>query len=255
MPKRLRTTSIPAERTALFLDVDGAIVPIAETPEAAKASAACRIVLRRALDELRGRLAVLSGRTISALDEVLGGVVNCVAGVHGLQRRTPLGALHLEPPHARIGEATAVLQALARARPGLRLEHKDASVAVHYRQAPGAEDAVIEAVERLAAAHGLQVQLGKAVAELRTPGPDKGAALDRFMLEKPFAGSHPIYLGDDLTDEPAFAAAQAHGGMGVLVGEPRPSLAKGRLATPAAALSWIMRCLDRQRFELPGSAI
>ena len=104
--------------TALFLDLDGAIVPIAAQPDEVRASPSCRIVLHRALDLLRGRLAVLSGRTIKAVDEVLGGAIHCVAGVHGLQRRTPVGGLVLEPPHARIADASEVLEALARARPG-----------------------------------------------------------------------------------------------------------------------------------------
>jgi trehalose 6-phosphate phosphatase len=242
--------SFSVKDVALFLDLDGSIVPIASTPDAVKASTACRVVLRRALDHLRGRVAILSGRTITSVDEVLGGTVQCVAGVHGLQRRTPLGALHLEPPHARVADAAAVLEALAEARPGLLVELKGASVAIHYRSAPEAGDAVVEAVERLAKSSGLVVQLGDMVAELRTPGPDKGSALDRFMLEAPFAGTRPIYIGDDLTDEAAFAAARRHGGVGVIVGSDRATAAQGRLDHPAATLSWIMRSLDRGRFDL-----
>jgi trehalose 6-phosphate phosphatase len=236
--------------TALFLDLDGAIVPIAAQPDEVRASPSCRIVLHRALDLLRGRLAVLSGRTIKAVDEVLGGAIHCVAGVHGLQRRTPVGGLVLEPPHARIADASEVLEALARARPGLLVERKGASVALHYRGAPEAADAVIETVERLASASGLQVQHGRMVAELRTPGPDKGAALDRFMLEVPFAGARPVFIGDDLTDEPGFAAARRHGGVGILVGRRRQTLAQGRLASPHATLSWIMHSLDKGHFDL-----
>jgi trehalose 6-phosphate phosphatase len=243
-----RTVSV--KEVALFLDLDGAIVPIAAKPDAVRASTACRVVLRRALDHLRGRLAIISGRTIAAVDEVLGGAINCVAGVHGLQRRTPLGALHLEPPHARISDATAVLTTLAQARPGLLVEPKGASVAIHYRAAPDAGDAVVEVVERLARSSGLEVQLGDMVAELRTPGPDKGSALARFMLEAPFAGARPIFIGDDLTDEAGFAAARGHGGVGILVGSNRPTLAHGRLAHPVATLSWIMHSLDKGRFDL-----
>lgn len=235
---------------ALFLDLDGSIVPIVSEPSAARASLPCRIVLRRALDHLKGRLAVLSGRTVAAVDEVIGGVINCVAGVHGLQRRTPLGALLLEPAHTRVADAAEVLQALARARAGLLVEAKGASVAIHYRAAPEAGEAVVEAVERLAASTGLVVQLGDMVAELRTPGPDKGAALDRFMLEQPFVGARPIFIGDDLTDEAGFAAAVRHGGAGVLVGPPRQTLAQRRLANPAATLSWITRSLDAGFFDL-----
>lgn len=240
---------IPTERAALFLDLDGSIVPIAFEPGAVKADPSCRIVLKRAIDDLRGRVAIISGRTIAAVDEVIGNAVQCVAGVHGLQRRTVVGGLVLEPPHARVADATSVLEALARAQPGLLVEQKGQSVAVHYRAAPAAADAVIDTVERLASASGLELQCGKMVAELRTPGPDKGAAINRFMLEAPFAGARPIFVGDDLTDEAGFAAARAHGGVGVLVGDERRTLAQGRLADPVATLAWIMRSLDRKRFD------
>jgi trehalose 6-phosphate phosphatase len=243
-------SSLPIAKAALFLDLDGTIVPIACKPDDVTASTACRIVLRRALDHLGGRLAVLSGRTIDSVDQVLGGTVRCVAGVHGLQRRTPLGHLHLQPPHIRIADATSVLESLARAQPGLLVEAKGASVAIHYRAAAGAEDAVLETVERLAQASGLVVQRGKAVAELRTPGPDKGSALRRFMLEAPFAGHLPIVIGDDLTDESAFAEAAKLGGVGIIVGPARHSRAGGRLEDPPAVLSWIVRSLDRGFFDL-----
>lgn len=247
-------SSIPVGRAALFLDLDGSIVAIADTPSAVTASVPCRIVLRRALEQLRGRLAILSGRTIAAVDEVLSGMVKCVAGVHGLQRRTPLGVLEQEAPHGGIAEAEEVLARLSHVRPGLVVERKGSSVALHYRQAPAAEEAVIDAVQRLASVTGLEMQLGKAVAELRTPGPDKGTAMGRFMQEEPFAGMRPIFVGDDLTDEPGFAAARALGGMSVLVGERSGSAADGRLATPAAVLAWIMSSLDRGCFELPHAA-
>jgi trehalose 6-phosphate phosphatase len=242
--------TLPVARAALFLDLDGAIVPIAADPAAIKASPVCRIVLHRAVEQLCGRLAILSGRTIEVVDQILGGAVQCVAGVHGLQRRTPVGGMVLEPTNARVADATTVLEVLAKAEPGLIVEPKGPSVAIHYRAAPAAAAAVIEVVERLALASGLEVQHGKMVAELRTPGPDKGAALDRFMLEAPFTGAKPIFIGDDLTDEAGFAAAQSHGGVGILVGERRMSLARGRLESPEAVLSWIMRSLDANRFDL-----
>lgn len=241
--------SFSVAETALFLDLDGVIVPIADEPEQVRASQACRIVLQRAQDDLRGRLAVLSGRTIDSVDIVLAGAVPCVSGVHGLQRRTPVGGLVLQPPHARVADAAKVLEALARARVGLAVEPKAASVAIHYRGAPDAEAAVIETVERLARASGLEIQRGDMVMELRTPGPDKGAALARFMLEAPFAGAKPVFIGDGVTDEAGFAAALAHGGVGMLVGARTDTLAQSRLASPAAALSWIMNSLDRGRFE------
>ncbi|MBS0334309.1 MAG: trehalose-phosphatase [Proteobacteria bacterium] len=243
-----------ADRVALFLDLDGSIVPFGRRPERVRASLACRIVLKRAVETLRGRVAIVSGRTIASVDKVLSRAVDCVAGVHGLQRRDPMGSVFLTPPHARVEDAAAVLEALARAHAGLLVERKGPSVAIHFRGAPQAQAAVCETVERLAAASGLETQYGHLVAELRTPGPDKGAAIRRFMLEPPFRGAVPLFLGDDLTDEAGFAEAASQGGAGILVGPARKSAAVARLDSPAAALGWIVRSLDAGAFDLEDAA-
>lgn len=248
--KTTRKTAWDAAETALFLDLDGTLAPIVEVPSEARVDDACREVLTRARERLAGRVAIVSGRAIEVVDEILGGSVLCVAGVHGLQRRNALGEVFEKPPHARVAEAAATLEALARKTPGLLVETKGPSVAIHYRKAASAEAAVLEAVERIAQASGLDLQLGKAVAELRTPGPNKATAIRRFMLEAPFRGARPLFVGDDLTDEPAFAEARRLGGAGLLVGEARPTKAQGRLKDPADVVAWIARGLDTGRFEL-----
>jgi trehalose 6-phosphate phosphatase len=82
------------------------------------------------------------------------------------------------------------------------------------------------------------------VVEVRAPGPDKGTAVEAFMAEGPFAGHAPIYLGDDLTDEDGFRAAQALGGFGVVVGARRPTSASYALADVEAARAWLTAALD-----------
>ena len=77
------------------------------------------------------------------------------------------------------------------------------------------------------------------VVELRTPGPDKGDSLRLFMAQAPFADATPVMVGDDMTDEHAFAAAADLGGWSVLVGDPRPTAALYRLPDPAAVLAWL----------------
>lgn len=246
--------ALPVSEAALFLDLDGAILPVEGEPKLVRASPSCRIVLHRARDHLRGRFAVLSGRTIKAIDDALGGAVPCVAGVHGLQRRTPVDGLMLEPPHARVANAASVLKALARARLGLAVEAKKARVEIHYAAAPEAEAAVIDTVERLAHATGLEIERGRMFIALRTPGPTLGAALDRFMRETPFIGARPIFIGHGLSGEAGFAAARSHGGFGLLVGEAGGALAQGRFAGPVAALAWVMRSLDKGQFDFRETA-
>jgi trehalose 6-phosphate phosphatase len=136
-------------------------------------------------------------------------------------------------------EARLELQALVRAWPGLIIEDKDLSVAVHYRGAPGAEATVKAATAALAARTGLEPQDGSMVCELRTPGDGKGAALAAFMREEPFTGRRPVMVGDDLTDEGAFEAAAAAGGFGVLVGPDRPTAARYRLENVEAVGAWL----------------
>jgi trehalose 6-phosphate phosphatase len=77
------------------------------------------------------------------------------------------------------------------------------------------------------------------VVELRPHGADKGDALRRLMREPPFAGARPLFMGDDLTDEHAFAAAAELSGGGILVGAPRATAAAWRLDNVAAAASWL----------------
>jgi len=242
--ERLETPSQPPPifvpaLTALFLDLDGALAPIEPTPDAVRPDARRTRILRRLVDRLDGRVAVLSGREIAEVDRILEGSVTAVAGMHGLQRRDTRGRTFHTPPHPALAEAAETLALLARADRGLLLERKGASVALHYRAKPDAGPAVIDCARRIARQSGLVLQEGRMVAELRTPGPDKGVALGAFMSEKLFSGTAPMMIGDDLTDEDAFAAADLLGGDGILIGDPRPSRARWRLAGPEALLDWL----------------
>ncbi|MBN9320156.1 MAG: trehalose-phosphatase [Caulobacterales bacterium 68-7] len=241
---------LEASDVALFLDLDGTLVEVEDSPADVQADSACIDLLRRARDRLSGRLAVLSGRPVMEVDSILQGAVNDVAGVHGLQMRTARWGLVAEPAHPAVAEAAAVFDDFAAADAGLLVERKGHSVALHYRLAPGAGEAVIEFTQRLASETGLAVQHGSMVAELRTPGPDKGAALSRLMGHPPFSGARPIMIGDDLTDEAAFVEAQLRGGIGVRVGAERPTAAVGRLDEPRSVLSWIDRSLSSGVFDL-----
>jgi trehalose 6-phosphate phosphatase len=143
-----------------------------------------------------------------------------------------------QPPHPGLNYARIKLDRLSD-RPGILLEDKRLGLAVHYRKAPEAEEAVLAACRSIAATTGLVLQLGRMVAELRTPGADKGDSVRAFMAEQPFAGSVPVFIGDDLTDEDGFTAAAALGGYGVLVGEERATSARHQLADVEAVLGWL----------------
>lgn len=225
--------------TSLFLDLDGTLADIADTPGAVGPVRRRTQALRTLARALGGRLAVLSGRELGEIDRILDGSVAAAAGLHGLERRTADGRLDRTPPHPGLADARACLATLAKAQRGLLLEDKGASVALHYRLAPEAGPAVVDCARRLARQTGLVLQEGHMVAELRTPGPDKGEALRVFMEESPFLLGRPIMVGDDLTDEDAFRAAIALGGEAILIGQPRRSAARWRLGSPSELLAWL----------------
>lgn len=249
---RLETPSGPPpgldiNRTALFLDLDGTLAPIEATPDAVGPEPLRTEILKGLTKVLSGRLAVLSGRPIAEVDAILQGSVVNVAGQHGLERRCAIDGLHQTPAHPGLAEVGELLEGFARADRGLLVERKSAAVAIHYRASPASGPAVLELVRRLAKEHDLVLQEGRMVAELRTPGPDKGEALRTFMAVEPFVGSQPLMIGDDLTDEEAFAAAIDMGGAAILVGPPRPSLARWRLSSPDALLAWLGAAIPTQQ--------
>jgi trehalose 6-phosphate phosphatase len=223
---------------ALFLDFDGTLVEIADTPESIRVPAGLPTLLDRLAARLSGRLAIISGRSIDDLERHLGRSNLALSGSHGLELRLPGG---VEVPIAApvwLEEARRQIAHFA-AGQGLLVEEKPSSLAVHFRQAPERESGVAEFLGEIADAHGLTVQHGKMVAELRPPGADKGDALRRLMAEPAFVSARPLFVGDDLTDEDGVAAAAALGGGGILVGPPRSSAARWRLADVPAVIRWL----------------
>jgi trehalose 6-phosphate phosphatase len=224
---------------SLFLDFDGTIAAIRTRPEAVTVEPAMRAALVAAGAALSRRLAVVSGRAIDDIDRMVGLPWLALAGVHGLERRQASGEVWRASIGAPLAAARAELAALAARQPRLLIEDKGLGVAVHYREAPDLADVAEQAARAAADRHGLVLQPGKMVFEVRQGGADKGSALRDFMALPPFRGSRPVFVGDDHTDEAGFAAAAALGGYGVLVGEPRATAATHRLPDLAAVEAWL----------------
>jgi trehalose 6-phosphate phosphatase len=229
--------------TALFLDLDGTLAPIVSRPQDVGPDPRRTAILEELVRRMDGRVAILSGRTLAEIDHILDSAVRPAAAVHGLDRREPDGRHNPPAPHPDLPDVAAAFQGLAAKTPGLLVETKGLSVALHYRQAPDQADAVLALAQGWSERTGLKLQPGHMVVELRTPGPDKGDSLATFMAAAPFKGAVPVFVGDDLTDEPAFRAARALGGAGVLVGPWRNSAATHRLEDVSAVLDWLEAAL------------
>lgn len=227
-------------QSALFLDFDGTLAEIAPVPDAARLAPGMLEALSAVSRRLSGRVAILSGRPITTLQTLVPLRGLAMAGVHGLERLHADGRIEAPPPHPGITAARRVLQALSAREPRLLIEDKGLSIGLHYRDAPWLRTQATEVVSHLAHCHGLEVQTGKMVLELRTPGADKGDALRAFMGQPPFAGHAPVFVGDDDTDEAAFRAAASSGGHGIRVGHPgTPTAAAYHLADVAAVARWL----------------
>lgn len=236
---RLPKPPVTPTKPAMFLDLDGVLAPLAPTPDAVGPDARRTEVLTRLTERLDGRVAIVSGRTLNEIDRISDGAARAASGVHGLQRRRGDGTFANQTPDPAIRQAVAAFDAFAADRPGVLVEDKELSAGLHYRQAPGASEDAIALATSLAQATGLALQPGSMVLELKTPGTDKGVAVAAFMAEAPFKGATPIMVGDDLTDEHGFEAAEALGGFGVLVGPERPTAARYRLEDVADVLDWL----------------
>ncbi|WP_392354448.1 trehalose-phosphatase [Brevundimonas sp. LF-1] len=238
-PPRLPHPPVCLPSAALFLDLDGVLAPLAPTPDAVGPDARRTAVLTRLTQALQGRAAVVSGRTLAEIDRISDGAARAASGVHGLERRRGDGALLRADPSPAIKQALQAFHAFAAARPGVLVEDKSLSAGLHFRQAPEEGEAATRLATDLAASTGLTLQPGSMVLELKTPGADKGTAVRAFMQEPPFLGATPVMVGDDLTDEAGFEAAQDLGGFGVLVGPSRPTAARYQLADVADVLDWL----------------
>ena len=223
---------------ALFLDFDGTLVELAATPADITVPARLGHALARLAHRLDGRLALVSGRAIEDLEAHCGPLEIDCAGSHGAERRGADGGVLGRAPEALPQGLLDEIDRFARIK-GVRYEHKPHGAALHSRAAPELERDCALFMRGLADEHGLVLKHGKRVAELVRPGADKGQAVRAFMDDSPFAGSVPVFIGDDVTDEDGFAACAALGGFAVAAG-PRPSgTAAFHLADPAAVRDWL----------------
>jgi trehalose 6-phosphate phosphatase len=229
-----------ARAWAYFFDVDGTLLDIADSPVAVRVTADLRGLIGALHRSSGGAVALVSGRAIADIDRLFPGIRLPAAGQHGLERRSSTGVVtrHAMPQH--LDSARQCLTQAVAGKPGLFVEDKGLSLALHYRRAPrlaGYAHRLMRSLLRdLGARYGLQT--GKRVVELKPTGTDKGRAVRDFMREDPFEGRTPVFVGDDATDEDAFAVVNRLRGYSIKVGRGR-TVAHWRLPTVAAVQRWL----------------
>jgi trehalose 6-phosphate phosphatase len=254
-PVRREPPALRAE-CALFLDIDGTLLDLAATPDSVMVDQAIAGLLPALSYRLGGATALITGRTIADADKLFPGIELPVAGQHGLERRGADGVLHTHgkgPPG--FGWLHGELDRLVERHDGLWLEDKGATLALHYRAAPGLASYVHRTVRALvatadAAGAEWRLQPGKGIVEIKPAGRDKGAAILDYMAEPTFAGRLPVFVGDDQTDEFGFSAVALLGGWAVKVGLGL-TRAQFRLRDVNAVRRWLAALLRQP--SIPGA--
>lgn len=227
-------------RDALFLDIDGTMIDIAPTPESVVVPESLKLGLARVREKLEGALAVISGRTLSAIDELFAPVKFAAAGAHGAEiRLRPDGKVERCAPILGAAEK-ATLASIAKLDPRIRVEDKVYTMAIHYRLAPELEDSVIAAVESDVGKlqKNLRILRGKAVVEVKPHGFNKGTGLCELLKHSPFAGRRPIFFGDDVTDQDAMLVLPEFDGLGISVGQYLAGASR-QVSSPEAVRRWL----------------
>ena len=248
-------SQLSATSTALFLDFDGTLARLVDHPENVRIEAPALENLARIFDNLNGALAIVTGRDIATLDQFLAPHIFPASGVHGFETRSSDGSIHrLSADMGALARLEQALAVCASQHDGLLLEAKPASVALHYRQRPELGPACEKFVrDALCGETGLRIMQGKMVVEVKAHGGDKGQAIAAFLENPPFKARRPVFIGDDVTDESAFAVINARAGISIKVGA-GDTIARYRLADPSAVHDWLGRFAvsDNRQDEIEG---
>jgi trehalose 6-phosphate phosphatase len=227
--------------TALFLDIDGTLLEFERHPDLVRATDGLIVLLQSISSALGGAVALISGRPLADIDRVFAPWQPFAAGGHGAEVRGSAGTRLHQPDADQLSHVRQSLDDAVVELAGAWVEDKGYGFALHYREAPQHEAEVVRLAHRIAAASHdtLEVQPGVFVQELRPAAFDKGLALDELMTQPPFADRRPVVVGDDRTDEFAFAAAHRYGGISVLVGSRDDTVAQYRITDPEAVRGWL----------------
>src|SRR6476659_7616865 len=238
--------------TAILLDIDGTLLDLAPTPREVWVPPDLAKTLNRLLARTNGALALVSGRSLNDIDLIFAPETFPAVGGHGAEMRISIDSESVDihaPPMDK--ELKRRLAAIAKLSPGILLEDKGYSLALHYRLAPHAEKAIYEAVSLIRADlpnAPIEVLPGKFVCEIKHSGFTKASGVSELMKHEPFKGRRPLFIGDDLTDETVFAIMPDMNGLAFSVGR-RAIGVNGHFDAPADVRAFLARLLGKSRLE------
>ncbi|MGA8652732.1 MAG: trehalose-phosphatase [Xanthobacteraceae bacterium] len=228
---------------AILLDIDGTILDIAPTPREVRVPPGLPETLARLQDLTAGALALVSGRLLNDIDLIFAPLRLAAIGGHGAELRPVPGVEPQRRAASLSSELKRTLAALTELGPGILVEDKGYSLALHYRLAPDLgpvlHAAVIAICEQLPA-DTVEILPGKAVLEVKPARVSKALAVAELMKQPPFRNRHPIFIGDDVTDEPVFAVIPQFGGLSFSVGRAVAGV-DGRFDQPKDVRAWLAR--------------
>lgn len=207
---------------AILLDVDGTLLDIAPRPDEVRVPERLRQNLQRIWHRLGGALAFVSGRSLADIDRIFYPLRLPAVGGHGAEIRPSVDNSTYRQRAAPLDDRLKRLfSEIVKLGPGIIFEDKAYSVALHYRLAPQLGGEVIKSVAHICEQDGcdaVEILPGKSVIEIKPRGFNKGTALRELMTYPPFAGRRPLFIGDDTTDDAAFAVLPDFSGVGCSVG-------------------------------------
>ena len=237
------------DQCAVLLDIDGTLLDLAPTPREVWVPPDLATTLNRLVERTSGALALVSGRSLNDIDLIFAPEQFPAVGGHGAEMRisgdNETVATHAPPMDKELKRRLA---AIARLSPGILLEDKGYSLALHYRLAPHAEKAIYEAIALIRADlpnAPIELMPGKCVYEIKHSGFNKATGVLELMAHEPFRGRRPIFIGDDVTDESVFALMPALGGLAFSVGRRAMGVAD-HFDEPRDVRQWLARLLDNE---------
>jgi trehalose 6-phosphate phosphatase len=238
-------TLIPNLREcAILLDVDGTILDLAPTPREVWVPPSLRLTIAQLSESTGGALALVSGRSISDLDLLFAPLQLPAVGGHGAEFRPVGGDAPETGRQAPLAPALKrELAMIAGIGPGILVEDKGYSIALHYRLAPELAGTVRQEVTRICAENPsapIEILPGKSVIEIKQAGFNKGTGVRELMTYPPFADRHPIFIGDDVTDESVFEIMTELDGLAFSVGR-KVAGVNGHFDEPEAVRGWLAR--------------